>query len=167
MPSGITLRARSLRNGHDSVRLRSSQAQQDSGSEPVSACGSREQPRRLNPFTKKMGDVERNQPLSNAEVAAVLQVIERADPEWPLGARGFCTWRFERSTVEISWDGLGHGCSLAVRGLGLSLDFAELLFEMLAVGNWILLDDSAAAVASEAVLQDRPREEFAGAVVVP
>lgn len=122
--------------------------------------------RRLNPFTKQMGDFERNQPLSNAEVAAVLQVIERADPEWPLGGRDFCSLRFERSTVEISLDDLCHGLSLAVRGLGFSLDFAEFLFEILVVGNWILLDNSAAAVASEAVLQGRPREEFAGAVVV-
>ena len=122
--------------------------------------------RRLNPFTKEMGDFERNQPLSDAEVAAVLQVIERADPEWPSGDRDFCSLRFERSTVQMSLDDLGHGVSLAVRGLGLSLDFAEFLFEILVVGNWILVDNHAAAVASGAVLRGRPREEFAGAVVV-
>jgi hypothetical protein len=122
--------------------------------------------RRLNPFTKEMGDVERNHPLSDAEVAAVLQVIERADPEWPMGTRDFCSLRFERSTVEMSLDGVGDGCSLAIRGLGFSLDFAEFLFEVLVVGNWILFDDSAAAVANEAVLQGNPRDGFVDVVVV-
>ncbi len=103
--------------------------------------------KRLNPFTKQLQDIPRNEPLSDGEVAAVVAVLERAGAKGPVD--GCYSVRFEDGggRADLLAENLAHGCLVAIAGAGVTLPLARLLFDVLVAGNWVLLGEEDVVLA--------------------
>jgi hypothetical protein len=94
--------------------------------------------KRVNPFTKQLQEFPRNQPLSAAQVQAVLAVLKRAGASGP-DANGCHVVRFDDGgSAEVFARDLGQGCMFAVRGAGITPSLAQLLFDVMAAGDWVI-----------------------------
>jgi hypothetical protein len=93
--------------------------------------------RRKNPFTGQLQDCPRNLPLSKSEVDAVLGVFKMA------GARASGDdYQFrsaDGASVEIFATNLANGCMFAIRGAGITPLLAQLLFDVMVAGNWVIM----------------------------
>jgi hypothetical protein len=95
--------------------------------------------RRKNPFTGKLQDFPRNQPLSRAETDAVLAVFKEAGAT-ARDSDDVYTVRFsDGASVEIFAKDLGDGCMFAIRGAGVTPLLAKLLFDVMTAGNWVIM----------------------------
>ena len=95
--------------------------------------------RRVNPFTKQVQDVPRNTPLSEVEVAAVSSVLDRAGAQ-PPDEHGCRVVRFpDGGSAEIFTNELSRGCMFSIRGVGVTPALAQLLFDVMVAGGWVLM----------------------------
>lgn len=123
--------------------------------QPCRFDGTTEQ--RYNPFTKQLQDVPRNEPLSAEEVSAVLDVLKRAGAQPDEGCH---LVRFaDGSVAEIFADDLAAGCMVAIRGAGVTPALAQLLFDILVAGRWVLLGEEDVVLApSHDCLKGTPKD---------
>ncbi len=123
---------------------------------------------RLNPFTKQAQDVARSQPLSSSEVSDVLEVLRRAGAS-DADEFGCRVIHFaDGSTAEVFTDGLERGCMIVTDAHRIPPSLAQLLFDLLVAGSWVLMaegaDDVAAAPSADCVKSAPPA--FFGEIVV-
>jgi hypothetical protein len=103
--------------------------------------------KRTNPFTKQVQDIPHNQPLSQPEVDAVRQVLTRAGATSP-DEHGRHVVRFgDGSSVEVFGSDLANGCMFAIRGAGITASLAQLLFDVMVAGNWVIMGEDDVVVA--------------------
>ncbi len=97
--------------------------------------------KRINPFTKEVQDIPRNQPLSEIEVSAVRRVLESVGAPLP-DERGCYVARLPDGTsVEIDAPDLRAGCTFSIQGTVVTPAVAQLLFEVIVAGNWVILGE--------------------------
>jgi hypothetical protein len=113
--------------------------------QPCRFDGTTEQ--RYNPFTKQLQDVPRNEPLSPAEVSAVLDVLERAGADGPDEEGCHVVRLADGAHVEIFAKDLASGCMVAIRGAGVTPSLAKLLFDVMVAGRWVLLGEEDVVLA--------------------
>ena len=94
--------------------------------------------RRRNPFTNKIQEFPRNGPLSEVEVSAVRDALERAGARGPDDDGTYVAMFADGANAEIFADNLANGCMFAIRGAGVTPSLARLLFEVMVAGNWVL-----------------------------
>lgn len=121
---------------------------------------------RYNPFTKQHQDIPRNEPLFAEEVTAVLEVLKRAGARGP-DEEGCHVVRFaDGGQAEIFAQDLGQGCMFAIRGAGLTPSLAQLLFDVMVAGRWVLLGEEDIVLAPSLDCLKGTPSEF-GMIVVP
>ncbi|MEO6574910.1 MAG: hypothetical protein ABIP89_13785 [Polyangiaceae bacterium] len=95
---------------------------------------------RINPFTKKSQDVPYNEPLSVAEISAVLAVFKSAGATGPDDEGCRVVSLADGGHAEIFGGDRGDGCMFAIRGAGVTPLLAGLLFDVMVAGNWVLME---------------------------
>ncbi len=95
---------------------------------------------RMNPFTKKLQTVPHNQPISSGEISAVLAVLARAGATGPDEHGCRLVHVGDGGRAEIFGGDDGDGCMFAIRGAGVTSLLAQLLFEVMVAGNWVLME---------------------------
>lgn len=115
---------------------------------------------RINPFTKKPQSVPHNEPLSAEEISAVLAVFERAGATGPDEEGCRVINLADGGHAEIFGGDRGDGCMFAIRGAGVTPLLAQLLFEVMVAGNWVLMEsgeDDVVIAPSTDCLKGAPR----------
>jgi len=95
--------------------------------------------KRINPFTKQAIDIPRNEPLSAGEISAVRAVLERAGVTGS-DDEGRMVSLADGGSAEIYAENLGAGCMFAIRGSGITPLLAQLLFDVMVAGNWVIME---------------------------
>lgn len=113
--------------------------------------------RQTNPFTGEPCDVANSGTLTDAEVKAVVRVLEAAGAK--RDADGSFVLRASDGTSFELFGDLASGCMLAVRGAGITPSLAKLLFEVLVAGDWVLVSDPAVIAASATALRGMPEND--------
>lgn len=98
--------------------------------------------RKVNPFTKEVRDMPVNHPLSDLELAAVTKVLDRAGSADEDGCRVVQFADGGYAEVDLS----ERVCSFSVRGVGVTPSLAQLMFDVMLAGNWVLMSMSGADV---------------------
>lgn len=100
--------------------------------------------RRANPFTNRIVDSLRNDPLTDEEVAAVHDVIVRAGGVGPDGT-GAYRLLFDGVSGRVSAlddtrdsGSLRHGCMFAIDVTEIQPSIMRFLFDLLVAGNWVI-----------------------------
>ncbi|HEX7667170.1 MAG TPA: hypothetical protein VF407_21715 [Polyangiaceae bacterium] len=121
--------------------------------------------KKLNPFTNETVDAPKNAPLTKDEAAAVVSVIERAgakrDPDGTIVLH-----TSDGAAAEIYGKSMTSICMFAIRGAGVTPKLAQLLFDVLVAGNWVLLSDAAAITANAGALQGMPDDDTFDDIVI-
>lgn len=122
---------------------------------------------RKSPYTAKLESFPRNEPLSEAEVDAVLGVLARAGVTAPDDHGVSSLLLSDGTNAEIFLGDVGNGCTFAIRGAGITPRLAQLLFDVMTAGNWVMLggDEDVAFAPSHDCVRGAPSE--LGRIVVP
>ncbi len=97
--------------------------------------------KRYNPFAKESQDVPRNEPLSATEEEAVRAALQRAGAK--PDAEGYCAAHFgDGGSAEVYvGQPINEGCTFALRGAGITPTVAQLLFDVMVAGNWVIVGE--------------------------
>jgi hypothetical protein len=122
---------------------------------------------RINPFTRSPQEFPRNEPLSKAEVDAVLAVLRAAGATGPDADGCYRVTLSDGGNADIYGDDLGRGCMFAIRGRTSSPQLTQLLFDVLVAGHWVLVGvgDEDTVIAASAECAKSAPDHF-GRVVV-
>ncbi len=97
--------------------------------------------KRVNPVTKQLQDIPRNQPLSELEVSAVRKILEGVGAKVPDGRGCYVARLPDGAKVEVEGVALHLGCTFSVEGTVVTVALAQLLFDVIVAGNWVILGE--------------------------
>lgn len=100
---------------------------------------------KTNPFTGESQSFSSNEPLNDAELKAVRQVLKQANAHGPDEHACYVVQLGDGGGAEIFGDQLATGCMAALRGM--TPDLIQFLFDLLKAGNWVMLPAMEDAVA--------------------
>jgi hypothetical protein len=117
--------------------------------------------RRLSPFTAELTEFPKPAPHTQEQHARIEAVLRAA------GGEGLSSRRIalgDGGAAEFSCGDLADGCALEVRGQGITPQLAQLIFDLMMAGDWVLVTDAIALAPSVACLN---APESHGAASVP
>ena len=117
---------------------------------------------KTNPFTGESQSFPSNEPLNDAELKAVRQVLKQANADGSDEDACYVVQLGDGGGAEIFGDQLETGCMAALHGM--TPDLIQFLFDLLRAGNWVMLpvmEDSVAITTSpesmKGISSDFPR----------
>ncbi|HEY2369484.1 MAG TPA: hypothetical protein VGH87_23965 [Polyangiaceae bacterium] len=92
---------------------------------------------RRHPVTNLDREVPKNAPLTDREVAAVTEALDRAGAT-AADAHGYRVVRFSDGGAADIFTNDCHGCMFSIRDAGVTPALAQLLFDVMIAGDWVL-----------------------------
>ena len=94
--------------------------------------------RRVNPFTKQVQEIPNNRSLTDREVEAVMNVLDRAGARAP-DDQGCRAVRFpDGGSAEIFTNDCARRCMVSIHD-NVTPSLAQLLFDVMVAGDWVII----------------------------